>query len=120
MVMRMCLAALDWNSNVNRDQKLSQVGQPVYRVKVDRSGKSSVAPVLVKKSYQWQNDLFNRMVEGLRTDQIPQHQVLKSQYRYFFLLKFPQYPVADEDTLKKRDEFSKADAIAKLQKRLQN
>jgi len=32
MVMRMCLAALDWNSNVNRAQKLSQVGQPVYRV----------------------------------------------------------------------------------------
>ena len=77
MVMRMCLAALDWNSNVNRAQKLSQLGQPVYRVKVDRSGKRSVDPV-VKKSYQWQTDLFNRMVEGLGTDQIPQHQVLNS------------------------------------------
>ena len=78
MVMRMCLAALDWNSNVNSAQKLSQVGQPVYRVKVDRSGKRSMAPLLVKKSYQWQTDLFNRMVEGLGTDQIPQHQVLNS------------------------------------------
>ena len=78
MVMRMCLAALDWNSNVNSAQKLSQVGQPVYRVKVDRSGKRSMAPLLVKKSYQWQTDLFNRMVEGLWTDQIPQHQVLNS------------------------------------------
>ena len=78
MVMRMCLAALDWNSNLNRAQKLSKVGQPVYRVKVDRSGKKAVAPVLVKKSYQWQTDLFNRMVEGVRMDQIPHHKVLKA------------------------------------------
>ena len=81
MVMRMCLAALDWNSNLNRAQKLSKVGQPVYRVKVDRSGKKAVAPVLVKKSYQWQTDLFSRMVDWwrvLRTDQIPHHKVLKA------------------------------------------
>jgi len=57
---------------------------------VDRSGKRSVDPVLVKKSYQWQTDIFNRMVEGLGTDQIPQH----------------QYPVVEEDTLKKQEEFS--------------
>merc|ERR1719508_75918 len=42
MVMKMCLAALDWNSNLNRAQKLSKVGQPVDRVKVDRSGKKAV------------------------------------------------------------------------------
>jgi len=87
---------------LNRAQKLSKVGQPVYRVKVDRSGKKAVAPVLVKKSYQWQTDLFNRMVEGVRTDQIPHH----------------KYPVEEEDNLKKEQEFSKIDAIANLQKRL--
>ena len=63
---------------LERAQKLSKVGQPVYRVKVDRSGKKAVAPVLVKKSYQWRTDLFNRMGEGVRTDQIPHHKVLKA------------------------------------------
>ena len=75
MIMRTSLAGLDWNYNVNRVQKLSESGVPVYRIKVDRSGNRSVVPVKVKKSYQWQTDLFDCCVEGLRTGQIPNHQV---------------------------------------------
>ena len=91
MLMRTCLACLDWNHNTNRTVKLDKSGHPVYKVKIDRSGNKSVVPVKAKKSYTWQKDIFASCVEGLRTGQIPQH----------------QYPVVDEDTINKRGEFSK-------------
>ena len=34
MVIRACLVAIDWNSNINRPQKLSPSGQPCYKEKV--------------------------------------------------------------------------------------
>ena len=91
MLMRTCLACLDWNQNTNRALKLDKSGNPVYRVKIDRSGNKSVVPVKAKKSYTWQKDIFASCVEGLMTGQIPQH----------------RYPVVDEDTINKRGEFSK-------------
>ena len=75
MIMRTCLACLDWNNNVHRSQKVSKTGAPVYRIKVDRSGKKSVVPVKVKKCYKWQDTIFQNCVDGLRTGNIPQHQV---------------------------------------------
>ena len=73
--MRTCLAGLDWNHNADRHQKLSNKGDPLFRIKVDRSGKKSVVPVKVKKNYQWQTGIFQSCVDGLVTGQIPQDQV---------------------------------------------
>ena len=63
------------HNNVHRSQKVSKTGAPVYRIKVDRSGKKSVVPVKVKKCYKWQDTIFENCVDGLRTGNIPQHQV---------------------------------------------
>ena len=107
---------------LERAQKLSKVGQPVYRVNVDRSGKKAVAPVLVKKSYQWQTDLFNRMVDWWRV--LGRIRYIITRYQelsisvVFPMMYYPQYRVEEEDNLKKEQEFSKIDAIANLQKRL--
>ena len=75
MLTRTCLAALDWNSNVGRAQRVSATGKLQYRIMVDRFGTRSVVPVKVEKSYQWQTDIFEKCVEGVKTGIIPQHQV---------------------------------------------
>ena len=54
---------------------MSKTGAPVYRIKVDRSGKKSDVPVKVKKCYKGQDTILQNCMDGLRTGNIPQHQV---------------------------------------------
>ena len=37
MVVRACVAALDWNYNVDREQKISLTGELQYRKKVNKA-----------------------------------------------------------------------------------
>ena len=73
--MRMCLAALDWNNNVNRQQKVSKNGEPLFRIKVDRSGNRTVVTVMEQKDYSWQTEIFDSILAGIKNDEIPKHQV---------------------------------------------
>ena len=102
MCMRTCVAAIDWNSNTNRPQKVDVDGNPLYRIKVDRYGNNAIAPVKVEKSDDWQTDVFDACIEAVTLQQVPTH----------------QYPVVDEDTIHEKAEFSKEEAVRKLQKRM--
>lgn len=102
MFVRTCVAAIDWNHNADRPQKKDANGNLLYRIKKDRFGKNSIAPVKVEKDYQWQNDIFDACVKAISSDNIPQH----------------QYPVLPEDDLTEKVEFNKQDAIRKLQARM--
>ena len=86
MFIRTCLAGLDWNNNTDRAQKLSSTGKPLFRVKIDRYGNSSVVPVKVKKCYQWQKDIFQACLNGLKTGEVPQHQVCVQLVGFSILL----------------------------------
>ena len=103
MFIRTCVAAIDWNSNTDREQKCDSSGNPLYRIKKDRFGKKSIAPVKVKKDFQWQTDIFDACVDAMATGNIPHH----------------QYPVVQEYDHIHQDEFSKEEAIKKLQTRMQ-
>ena len=103
MFIRTCVAAIDWNSNTDREQKCDSSGNPLYRIKKDRFGKKSIAPVKVKKDFQWQTDIFDACVDAMATGNIPQH----------------QYPVIQEYDHIDQGEFSKEEAIKKLQTRMQ-
>ena len=102
MYIRICVAAIDWNRNTNRPQKVDVNGNPLYRIKVDRYGNNAIAPVKVEKSNEWQTDAFDACIEALILEQIPTH----------------QYPVVDEDSIHEKAEFSKEEAVRRLQKRM--
>ena len=102
MFVRTCVAAIDWNHNADRPQKKDANGNLLYRIKKDRFGKNSIAPVKVEKEYRWQNNIFDACVKAISSDNIPQH----------------QYPVLPEDDLTENVEFNKQDAIRKLQARM--
>ena len=104
MFVRTCVAAIDWNSNADRPQKRDAKGNLLYRIKKDRFGKKSIAPVKVEKDFKWQEELSDSCVEAIATGNIPQHQ-------------FPVPPGGNETD---NEEFSKQDAIQKLQARMQS
>ena len=98
MYIRTCVAAIDWNSNTNREQKCDSSGNPLYRTKKDRFGKKKV-----KKDFKWQKDIFYACVDAMATGNIPHL----------------QYPVIQEYDHIGQGEFSKEEAIKKLQRRMQ-
>ena len=76
MLIRSCLAAIDFNESVDRPQKTSGEGKSLYREKVDRSGHNrTVVPVRVPKDMGWKISILDKCVECLKTDQIPNPQV---------------------------------------------
>ena len=66
MFIRTCIAAIDWNSNTNREQKCDSSGNPLYRTKKDRFGKKKV-----KKDFKLQKDIFYACVDAMATENIP-------------------------------------------------
>ena len=91
------------NKTYSYSQKRDAKGNLLYRIKKDRFGKKSVAPVKVEKDYKWQEELFDSCFEAITTGNIPQH----------------QFPVPPEENKTDNGEFSKQDAIQKLQARMQ-
>ena len=76
MLIRSCLAAIDFNESVNRPQKTSVEGKDLFREKVDRSGQNrTVVAVRVPKDTSWKISILDRCVECLSTGQIPNPQV---------------------------------------------
>ena len=101
MYIRTCIAALDWNSNTERAQKVNSKGELMYRIKVNRFGIRTVVPVKVEKSYHWQDSIFQSCVSAFEAEDIPHH----------------EYPVGD-DSVQLSEEFNKQEAISKLQCRI--
>ena len=77
MIVRATLCALDWNYNVGRPQKKDEFGAPMWKEKVDRSGKNrTVVPALVPKDTSWQDKIFDMCIESLQGGIIPSPKVL--------------------------------------------
>ena len=76
MLIRSCLAAIDFNESVDRPQKTSAEGKELFREKVDRSGQNrTMVPVRVEKDGSWKVSIMEKCVECLRTELIPSPQV---------------------------------------------
>ena len=76
MLIRSCLAAIDFNESVNRPQKTSTEGKELFREKVDRSGHNrTMVPVRVEKDESWKVYIMEMCVESLRSETIPNPQV---------------------------------------------
>ena len=76
MLIRSCLAAIDFNESVDRPQKTSAEGKELFREKVDRSGQNrTMVPVRVEKDGSWKVSIMEKCVECLRTELIPNPQV---------------------------------------------
>ena len=100
MVIRACVAALDWNYNINRQQRKSKTGELQYRkkvsqdfpiitklstkylfIQVDRSGQNStVTPLKVEKDTSWQDMILFMCLEGLSSNQMPEPKVILKQF----------------------------------------
>ena len=77
MLIRSCLAAIDFNESVDRPQKTSTEGKELFREKVDRSGHNrTMVPVRVEKNESWKVSIMEKCVECLRTELIPNPQVI--------------------------------------------
>ena len=87
MLMRSIVAALDWNSNIDRAYKTSASGEQLFKPKVcwmsqtvftqnlfqfDRSGKKmTVAPIKEEKNYRFQDEIMNACIKAMEEDSIP-------------------------------------------------
>ena len=90
MLIRCCVAALDFNFNVNRRTKVSADGHQMYKMKVhvwlqprsdhefctnfqiDRTGqKMAIVHQKVKKDYTFQNNILELCVDSLERRRIP-------------------------------------------------
>ena len=94
MLMRSCLAAIDFNENIHRPQKTSASGEGLFKekvlsvkstvtsfsvtcTKVDRTGRNrTVVPVRMEKNHNWQTTILEQCIEGLRSGQIQSPKVL--------------------------------------------
>jgi len=72
MHIKSCVAAIDFNWNVDRPLKVNEAGNLMYRKKVDRGGTVCRAiPVRVDKSDTWQDKIMEACLEALENDSIP-------------------------------------------------
>ena len=59
MIIRSVLAAIDMNNSVDRGQKMTKTGNPVYKIDCDRNGKKwRIRQVKKDKDYEWREDLL--------------------------------------------------------------
>ena len=92
MILRASLCAIDWNSNVNREQRMDKFGKYLYREKVwphlvvvtvvillyrqvDRFGNRTVLPVMEPKNTSWQDKISMSVISSMMTGDIPEPQV---------------------------------------------
>merc|ERR1712025_326738 len=96
MLIRHTLAVLDYNSNIQRGQKVSKDGQGMFKKKVDRTGtKATVVQQKVEKDRRYQDNILDLCVQCLDTG----------------LELIPEYPI-DEEVLKTRKHsFDKAELV---------
>ena len=55
MIIRAILCALDWNNNVNRPQKVDELGKPMFREKVSTDKKNQKSLFLSLGGQVWQD-----------------------------------------------------------------
>lgn len=103
MLLRSCVAALDFNFNVNRGTKVSTDGNQMYKMKIDRTGgKMTIVYQKVKKDYSFQDNILELCIDSLEKKRIPN----------------PKYPIDEELDRKRRHNFVKGELVENFVSRM--
>ena len=103
MIIRSVLGAIDMNNSINREQRKTKKGVPMYKIKSDRGGmKWTVCPIKEMKTYAWRQDLMELIMEHARQGKVPD-------------IEFP----IDNSISTPKCPFSKEEIVKNHQSRLQ-
>ena len=96
MITRSVLGAIDMNNSVNREQRKTKKGVPMYKIKSDRgSMKWYVCPIKEMKTYAWREDLMELIMEHARQGQVPD-----IEFPIDDSISTPKYPFSKEEIVK--------------------
>jgi len=103
MLIRTCLAVLDFNNNINRKAKTTEDGRTRYKMKVDRTGtKVTVVEQKESKDYSYQENILELILECLERGVVPT----------------PEYPIDQEAIRKRKHEFQKDELVSNFASRM--